>query len=196
MTPTDFTLAEVETLLRDSYHPAVAAHLEYEVFAGFRNKKAIQEFEAALSHLVSAFLEDDSSELAHFKSHCDRVAIETTEYVAESYLVILRSRIDPYYKHPRLSTFLLLSKPTRVSEEYAKLKKMQDLVAEGRQNKGHDHSMQKSLSCFQQAVKIGKRLDKSIPFCPFGDRLFALILSAVMLFLGFLLGFFASALAG
>ena len=66
---------------------------------------------------------------------------------------------------------------------------MQDLVAEGRQNKGHDHSMAKSLSCFQKAVEIGKRLDKSIPFCPFGDRLFALILSLVMLGLGYLLGF-------
>ena len=189
MTATESTLTEIETLFHDSYRPAVAAHLEYEVFANVRNKKAIQEFEAALSHLMHALLEDDRSELTHFKSHCDRVAIETTEYIAESYLWMLRSRIDPYYKHSRMAKFLLLTRPTRVSEEYAELKKMQDLVAEGRQNKGHDHSIQKSLSCFQKAVEIGKRLDKSIPFCPFGDRLFAVILSLVMLGLGYLLGF-------
>ncbi len=79
MTVTESTLAEIETLFHDSYRPAVAAHLEYEVFANVRNKKA---------------------------------------------------------------------------------------------------------------VTIGKRLDKSIPFCPFGDRLFAVILSVVMLFVGYLLGLF------
>jgi len=191
MPATESTLAEIETLFHDSYRPAVAAHLEYEVFAKVRNKKALQEFEAALSHLMHALLEDDRSELTHFKSHCDRIAIETTEYIAESYLLMLNSRIDSYYRHPRLARLLFVAAPTRASEEYAELKKMQDMVAEGRQNKGHDHSMQKSLSCFQQAVEIGKRLDKSIPFCPFGDRLFAVILSVVMLVIGYLLGFFS-----
>ncbi|MBL7220276.1 MAG: hypothetical protein ISS69_09195 [Phycisphaerae bacterium] len=183
-------MAEIEMLFHDSYRPAVVAHMEYEVFAKVRNKKALQEFEAALSHLMHALLEDDRSELAHFKSHCDRVTIETTEYIAESYLLMLGSRIDSYYRHPRLARLLFVAAPTRASEEYAELQEMKDLVAEGRQNKGHDHSMQRSLSCFQKAVEIGKRLDQSIPFSAFGDRLFALILSVVMLALGYLLGLF------
>lgn len=175
---------DIELVLRDFYRPAVNAHLEYEVFAGVRNKKAIVEFEAALSHFATAISEKQVSELDHFKSHCNRVSVETTEFIAESYFQTLRSRVDPYYKHPRWARFMLLTKPAIVSESYEKLKEMQGFIIEGRKYKGHDHSIQDSLSSFQKAVDIGKGLDKIVPFCGFGERLFAIILLILGLAMG------------
>jgi len=188
MSTTDLTLNALKSGLAAWYVPAIRAHLDYEVFTGKRNKKAIQEFEAALSHLATVVLTNDASELKDFKSHCERVSIETTEYVAECYLKTLRARIDPYYKHPCMARFFLLARPAVVSENYAGVKEIQNLVASGRKLKGHDHSRTKSLSYFKEAVRKAEELDKIIPFCPFGDRLFAVVLSLVMLVIGLFMG--------
>jgi hypothetical protein len=181
-------LDDVSAALRGPYRDAVSAHLEYEVFEGFRNKKALQEFEAALSHLADALMQNDKSQVAHLVCHCQRIAIETTEWVAEEFLKTIRSRFDPYYKYPRLSKMLLLVKPTFLDPSYVELRNMQDLITEGRKLKGNAGTYKDCLAKFKEAVILGKVIDKKTPMCAFSERLFAVILTFVGLLLGWVLG--------
>lgn len=114
--------------------------------------------------------------------------METTEFVAESFLDALRDRFDPYYKHPKLSKVLLLTKPTFLDANYEELRRIQDLITEGRKLKGSDGTYAKCLNRFQQAVLLGKDLDKRTPLCAFSERLFAIGLTVVSLFVGWVLG--------
>ncbi len=130
-------LPRILKVLNGVYADAVRAHLEYEVFAGVRNKKSLQEFESALAHLAAAIVKNDDHEIDHLISHCQRVACETTEYIAEGYLESIRDRFDPYYNHPRIARLLLLTKPSFLDAHYESLREVQDLIAQGRSLKGN-----------------------------------------------------------
>ena len=188
MTDDHSITAQIRSALAGPYRDAVRAHLEYEVFAGQRNKKALQEFEAALAHLFVAVVDADESQIPHALSHCQRVAIETTEYVAESLLESIRQRFDPYYRHPWLSRILLLSKPSFLDQYYEELRDIQEHVRKARSLKGRDVNYAACLDEFKIAVEKGKLLDKKTPGCPFGERAFAVALAVAMLILGYFVG--------
>ena len=179
---------EVVKVLEGPYTDAVRAHLEYEVFAGKRNKKALEDFESALAHLADALLYQDADQVPHMASHLQRIALETTEYVTESCLDRIRGRFDPYYRRPWVAKMLLLTKPAFLDANYEALRTIQDLIHEGRRLKGNSRTYSQSLTKFHEALKLAKGLDKGTPLCPYGERLFAVILAIVSLVLGGAIG--------
>jgi len=149
---------------------------------------ALQEFEAALSHVADALLNNDAGQIPHIESHCQRIATEMTEIIAETYLDSIRSRFDPYYRHPHVAKLLLLTKPNFLDSHYEALRTIQDHIFQGRLLKGKATTYQQCLGHFKEALRLARDLDKITPMCPFGERLFAVILSAVFLVLGVILG--------
>jgi len=179
-------------VLNGPYRDALSAHLEYQVYAGIRNMGALEEFEAALSHVAGTLVNNDAGQIPHIESHCQRIATEMTEIIAETYLDSIRSRFDPYYKHPRVAKFLLLTKPSFLDSHYGALREIQEHIFQGRLLKGKGTTYQQCLGHFKQALRLAKDLDKMTPMCPFGERLFAVVLSTVALVLGVILGWVLS----
>ena len=175
-------------VLNGPYTDAVRGHLEFEVYVGKANKGALVEFESALAYLATALTNGDAAQISHMESHCQRIAVETTEYIVESHLASIRGRFDPYYKHPRVARLLLLANPSFLDAHYETLRKIQEHIFQGRRLKGNRTAYCDCLEHFRKALRLAKELDKTMPTFAFGERLFALVLGAVLLILGVILG--------
>ncbi len=180
-------LHKIGSVLEEDYKEALNAHIRYEVQTGKRSKAALEEFEAALSHLSLSFRDKTKFDfhLAETKKHLGRISVEMTEEVAEDLLRRIRCRVDPFIKHPFLVKICWISPLSHGDKIFKDIKKVMNLVEEGRRLKGNHSNPMNALSVFKEAFYLAEDLDINTSNILLG-RIWNFLLALAFCLVGFL----------
>jgi len=179
----------LKQVLKEEYGDAQDARLKYSVLKGKSSYRALIDLEHAFSHVICAYTKEDPTEIDHIKSHLQRIATELTEQVAEDTLLSIRTKIDPYFRHPLLSKLMLIPyKAVAFAEHGKELAKIQSLIYQGRHLKGTAKTYRKCYNCFKEAANRAEELDQKIPPSQFYSSFFTILVSIIVGTVFFVLG--------